>query len=31
MDQLHKELKELEKRKAEIEFMLYVMEKYELE
>ena len=31
MDQLLKELEELERRKREIEYMLYIMKKYELE
>lgn len=31
MDQLLKELEEVAQRKAAIEYMIYVMEKYELE
>lgn len=31
MEELQKELKEIEQRKAEIEYMLYIMTKYELE
>ena len=31
MEELKRELEEIEQRKAEIEYMLYIIEKYELE
>jgi hypothetical protein len=31
MEELKRELEQIEKRKAEIEYQLYIMEKYELE
>lgn len=31
MEELQRELEQLEKRKAEVEYMIYIMEKYELE
>lgn len=31
MEELKRELEQIEQRKAEIEYQLYIMEKYELE